>query len=309
MNHDKPDPLLEFRHLGEIPDALKSRATEGSAMSEASERLRRLREDDERILAKLPEAEMASAIRRKLDAAKRAPTPSHATIGWRIAAISAFALVAFAMVSLPSWRDQPTDPVAAESGVERLIAPVTPVERSRDLPGTLVEGNRDQPSPPVERGRDQPNTPDERIAFAPTPDDGVRTKGGVPRLRVHLVDVRQMSATSLLDGDTVATEAVLQVSMLAGPSKWTAVVSIDPSGNITRHLPEQGDSSILVEGAIQAPHSFQLDPAPGYERFVLLQSDRPFAISDAGPTVQGSGAGRHPAVVQSIRLVKLEKQP
>lgn len=308
MNHDKPDPLLEFRHLGEIPDALKSRATEGSAMSEAAEQLRKLSEDDDRILHELPEAEMASAIRRKLDAAKRAPTPSHASIGWRIAAVSAFALVAFAMISLPSWWNRSADPVASDSGVERLIAPNAPV--------TLVEPSSPvepveplRAHTPAERGRDQPNTPEERIAFAPSSDDGVRTKGGVPRLRVHLVDVRQMSATSLRDGDSVAAEAVLQVSLLAGPSMWASVVSIDPSGNITRHLPEQGDSSILVEGAIQAPHSFQLDPTPGYERFVLLRSDRPFAISDAGPTLLGSGTGRHPVIAQSIRLVKLEKHP
>lgn len=296
MSDHKPDPLLEFRLLGEIPDALKTRAAENLNHPDAPDRLRELRESDRRILEEMPQDAMVSGIRRRLDAANRASVPRFGLPGWRAAIIPVLGLLVFALVVLPPSPETSAVPTTFDVTPTRRTAP-DPIQPAGSI------------APPTTTPRSSVATtsvPGDRVALAPPSDDGIRTKGDVPRLRVHLVDAPQLVATALRDGDTVASGAILQVSLLAGPSIWAAVVSIDSSGNVTHHLPEQGDSSILVEGAIQAPHSFQLDRAPGYERFVLLRSARPFALSEAGPSLRGTGSLQ---VVQSMHLVKREYQP
>jgi len=300
MSEPKPDPLLEFRRLGEIPDALKSRVASERGSADTAERLRDLRESDRRILEEMPVAAMAKGIRRKLEADARTEAGSSPVAAWGRWLVPALGLAVVAILILPIGREVPPAPVASRDDGPRA-APAPEV-----VPPVGSEGAMAEASPAA---KTRASGHDERVAMATAPDDGIRTKGDVPRLRVHLVDADHLVATALRDGDTVPPGARVQVSLLAGPGAWIAVVSIDAAGALTRHLPEQGDSSLLADGAIQAPHSFQLDASPGFERFVLLRSDRPFAVPATSRELLGSGTGPRPRIVQSVRLVKREDQP
>lgn len=302
MNHPKPDPLLEFRALGEIPDVLKSKADLGHRSPEAADRLRDLRDSDRRILEEMPVEEMVTGIRRKFDAPEQAANATMMSGWWRWAIVpaSGFCVIA-ALLVLPPERD-PADMVA-EFDDSLLRIPALP------KPNEAVAGIEPETRLVRRSHGAGGHEAHERVALAEPTDDGVRTKGDVPRLRVHLVDADHLVATALADGDTVAAGAQLQVSLLAGPSLWAAVVSIDAAGTVTRHLPEQGDSAILVEGTLQAPHSFLLDASPGFERFVLVRSDRPFAIPADPRSLAGKPPGSGPHLAQSIHLVKREELP
>jgi len=299
MSEQKPDPFLEFRRLGEIPEALKAREASELERTDAAKRLRDLRESDHRILEEMPASAMVPGIRRKLEAdARTASAPS--TVGeWSRWLVPALGVVLVAVLVLLSGRNVPPTLVATRDDTTRSATPP-------QVPPAGIESASVEKQPSV---KTRVAVVDDRVALATAPDDGIRTKGDVPRLRVHLVDADHKVATALRDGDTVAQGARIQVSLLAGPSTWVAVVSIDAAGEVTRHLPEQGDSSLLVEGALQAPHSFQLDASPGFERFVLLRSDRPFAVPTSSRALLGPSMGAQPRIVQSVRLLKRENQP
>lgn len=299
MKHPKPDPLLEFRALGEIPEALKSRADQDRQGADAADLLRDLRDSDRRILEEMPTNEMVTGIRRKLDATRRTANAATMSSWWRWAIVPALGLgVIVALLELSPDRD-PAAMVAQhdDSLMPALAIPLDHQPPSIELNSVFLPRSR----------KDGGTEVDDRVALVEPADEGIRTKGDVSRLRVHLVDSAKLVATALGEGDTVDMGANLQVSLLAGPSLWAAVVSVDAAGTVTRHLPEQGDSAILVEGTIQAPHSFQLDASPGFERFVLVQSRRPFALSAIPGTLRDGKPGNGPHVVQSIRLVKREE--
>lgn len=298
MKHPKPDPLLEFRALGEIPDALKSRADQDRQSADAADLLRDLRDSDRRILEEMPTNEMVTGIRRKLDAPKQTTNAATMSSWWRWAIVPALGLgVIAALLVFPLERDPSAIVAEFDESLPRMPA----------LPNLDESVTRIEPETRFVRSSSGVGAAHDRVALAEPTDDGIRTKGDVPRLRVHLVDADHLVATALGDGDTVAAGAHLQVSVLAGPSLWVAVVSIDAAGTVTRHLPEQGDSAIQVEGTVQAPHSFQLDATPGFERFLLIQSHHPFAIAADPGTFLAMKPGRGPQVLQSIRLVKREE--
>lgn len=302
MKHPKPDPLLEFRALGEIPDALRSKADRDQRSPEVVDRVRSLRDSDRRILEELPVEEMVKGIRKRLDAPEPTMTTTTMSGWWRWAIVPALGLGLLAsLLVFPLERDRADMVADFNDSLPRMPAFPNLDESKTKIVLTTSFRPRSQDAKGMEG--------DDRIALAEPIDDGIRTKGDVPRLRVHLVDADRLVATALGDGDTVAAGAQLQVSLLAGPSLWVAVVSIDAAGTVTRHLPEQGDSAILAKGTLQAPHSFQLDSSPGFERFVLVRSEKPFAIPADPLTLSGKPSGSGPHLVQSIRLVKREELP
>jgi hypothetical protein len=149
---------------------------------------------------------------------------------------------------------------------------------------------------------------EDRVAMSNSVDDGIRTKGGeIHRLHIHLKRANGGAATALRDGDTVSKAATVQVSLARGARIWAAVVSVDGAGQATLHLPEAGDSAIEAGDEIVAPHSFQLDEAPGFERFFLIRSSRRFSLDEALALARRSGiatAARPGWNLESIRVVK-----
>jgi len=273
------DSLLEMYLHGDPPPALRKRAEDLLATAEGKERLKRLRESDAAILQELPAREWSDKIRRRMAdsaIASEHPRSAMASRPWALASGLAFACAMVAVVAVwkvPAVKTESVKPVAAAEGT-RVVGDSaaagtnsrTTGERAGSAGGVAKQG-REVATESV-------------VAKADVPDDGLRTKGEVARMRIHRIEVGSTETVAMRDGDQAAAGTTLQVALLAGARSNVAVMSVDGAGQVSRHIPETGDSSISVKDPVQAAHSFQIDDAPGFERFVLVESDKPFALSE-----------------------------
>lgn len=118
-----------------------------------------------------------------------------------------------------------------------------------------------------------------RILQGPA-DDELRVKGDP-----HLLIYRQAAGAEpekLSEGARARAGDVLQLRIFASDARYAAVVSIDGAGAATLHAPaREGPAMALrVGGTDTLPESYALDAAPGFERFVLVTSDRPFDAAE-----------------------------
>lgn len=113
-------------------------------------------------------------------------------------------------------------------------------------------------------------------------DDGdpepTRIKGGV---EPHLVIDRQTQSghERLAAGEQVAAGDLLQVSYVPAGRREGVIVSIDGAGLVTLHHPSDpaAEPSLSEGNEVPLGHAYELDAAPGFERFV-------FVTRDGGPT-------------------------
>lgn len=118
-------------------------------------------------------------------------------------------------------------------------------------------------------------------------EDSTRIKGIGPTL--HAQRREDGRAVSLDDGAPVQAGDLLQLGYVAAGAAHGVILSIDGTGALTQHLPESGQQSVPLQGdGLQAlPHAFELDEAPGFERFFLVTGDGPF---DAAPIFEAARA-------------------
>jgi hypothetical protein len=117
------------------------------------------------------------------------------------------------------------------------------------------------------------------------PAEVTRAKGLAPHLRVYLKSAG--GPRPLRDGESVHPRDVVQLATVAPGRPFAVVVSIDGAGGVTRHVPvaggppgaSQASPPILPTAETALPRSFELDEAPGFERFFLVTGDRPFDVS------------------------------
>lgn len=110
------------------------------------------------------------------------------------------------------------------------------------------------------------------------PDDDTRIKGLTPSLHVY----RQRAGGELervRAGATARPGDLIQLSIVA-PRTHAAVVSLDGAGAVTAHFPDGSRAAPVGDGEHPLPRAFELDAAPGFERFVLVTGDRPFDVAD-----------------------------
>jgi hypothetical protein len=110
-------------------------------------------------------------------------------------------------------------------------------------------------------------------------EGGMRAKGYEPRLRIYR---RASDRVELLtDAAIVREKDLLQLSYVCGGRRYGAVVSLDGRGNVTRHLPRQGEPASALETGeeVPLPRAYELDDAPDFERFFFVVSDKPFSVS------------------------------
>ncbi|MBK9578489.1 MAG: hypothetical protein IPO40_15540 [Fibrobacteres bacterium] len=311
MNEDlRPDPRLERHLLGETPKHLAESTKKALESPEAASKLQALQASNEAILAALPPERIAQAIR------QRAATQPARQRGWMTGLVMAgLALGMSAGVFLflePSPTEGPvavTPPRSDSSRVahadsnasDSVHQPPTPeiVRRKDSLPG---------PKAPVVAAGGSPEASDTASWEVAWADDDILLKGKSRRLALHRIAKANAEALRLSNGDSASAGDLLQVGTLAGPKRFVAILSLDGNGQITRHLPESGDSSVLVSSKLQAPHSYQLDDAPKFERFVLIESRAPFDLASAEALLKkGSASGslqRKGLRFESILLVK-----
>ncbi len=131
-----------------------------------------------------------------------------------------------------------------------------------------------------------------------TVDDGVRTKGLDPGLRVFARGEGEPRA--LRQGDLVRAGDVLQLAYVAAGARYGAIVSVDGRGEITVHLPAAQDPAVAAaleqRGVVSLSHAYALDDAPGFERFFFVTSSSPFAVGVVSRAVRELGGdARHGA--------------
>lgn len=83
----------------------------------------------------------------------------------------------------------------------------------------------------------------------------------------------------LAAGSVVRPGDVLQASYRVAQASQGALLSVDGSRNVTVHLAQGGQSTLLTAGAEHPlDFSYELDRAPRFEVFVLLVSSQPFDL-------------------------------
>lgn len=117
--------------------------------------------------------------------------------------------------------------------------------------------------------------------------DTVRLKGLEPHLEIY----RKAgdAAERLADRAAVRAGDVLQVSYVAAGAAHGVIVSIDGNGVVTIHLPPPGgpaDAPLLQGGAIPLSAAYELDDAPGFERFFFVTGPSAEALAGVEAAAQ-----------------------
>jgi hypothetical protein len=105
--------------------------------------------------------------------------------------------------------------------------------------------------------------------------DGVRIKG----LAAHLLLHRQVgdAAEPLRAPARAGAGDVLQVSYVAAGAKYGVIASLDGAGVVTLHYPAEASGSTALQpgGVVRLDQAYELDAAPGFERFVFVTASAP----------------------------------
>ena len=130
-------------------------------------------------------------------------------------------------------------------------------------------------------------------------DDDHRIKGLRPSLAVYRRT--ESGSETLADGAVVRPGDLLRLGYLPADRLYGVILSIDRLGAVTMHLPPSGDRAARLahERMNLLDAAYELDDAPGWERFYLVTSREAFdvrpvreaarrAASDAGATPPGA---------------------
>jgi hypothetical protein len=129
---------------------------------------------------------------------------------------------------------------------------------------------------------------------------------GAPQLLIH----RQQGAQAerLYTGQMVAAGDLLQLEYNAAEARYGVVFSVDGRGSVVLHYPSSaGDPTELSPGGARAlPFSYELDDAPGFERFFLVWSNSPIPVDAVLAAANGLGSNRTARLVLPGGLDALE---
>jgi len=116
------------------------------------------------------------------------------------------------------------------------------------------------------------------LASARRPFPETRIKGLAPSLLVFRESASRPEPLS--SSSSARADDVVQLAYQAAGKRYGVVVSIDGRGHVTRHLPRTGDQAARLESGapVPLPEAYQLDDAPGFERFFLITGDAPFGV-------------------------------
>jgi len=234
---DVPDLLVEQLVLGELSPA---RAAEVRRMLEETEggleRLAEIEASNKEILHVHPPRAAAAEISRRLE---RKPATGPA---WRLAWVAAPVTAAIALML---WLAVPGEDKKAPGGLKKPRGYVSTADVKSRAPAV----NEDEL-------------------------EITRKKGG-PVLLVFRDGAGK--ADRLENGAEAAEGDLLQLKYEAGGAAHGLILSVDGRGAVTLHFPKSlGDSTALdPKGAQALPRSYELDDAPGFERFFFVTSDKP----------------------------------
>ncbi|HEY4187094.1 MAG TPA: hypothetical protein VGP07_18605 [Polyangia bacterium] len=135
-------------------------------------------------------------------------------------------------------------------------------------------------------------------------DDGDTLKGLKPTL--GLFRKQAGGVERLRDGAVTRAGDELQVVYVAAGHKFGAVVSVDGGGHVTFHLPNAAGPAarLRTDGEVALPAAYELDAAPGFERFLFVVGDEPFDASSLGDVARGVTAPPAGKVTASFTVRK-----
>jgi hypothetical protein len=84
----------------------------------------------------------------------------------------------------------------------------------------------------------------------------------------------------LRDGSMARAGDLLQLKYKVPEKTYAVIVSIDGSGTVTLHFPEnrRGSTRTPANREVSLPSAYELDDAPRFERFFLLTSNEPLNV-------------------------------
>jgi hypothetical protein len=131
--------------------------------------------------------------------------------------------------------------------------------------------------------------------------DVIRIKGAVA---LHVYRRAADHNERLAEGAHAAPGDLLQLAYRAGDTgNFGALLSIDGRGHVTVHWPEgNADTAapLSAKGEVKLPSAYELDDAPAFERFFLVTSEAPFAMTSVLGAARALAA--HPAAARTQAL-------
>jgi hypothetical protein len=132
--------------------------------------------------------------------------------------------------------------------------------------------------------------------------ESTRSKGLLPALFVY-----RQSGTGVerLDpGSSVGAGDLLQLRYQSATRAHGAILSIDGRGQVTLHMPRGGSTSgaLLPDGERALENAYELDDAPGFERFFFITSSRPFPLEPVLMAAQRLARSRQAARTELLPL-------
>jgi hypothetical protein len=212
MADERPGWWIERLAAGDL-DAAAAEDARRRLGPGADDAVSRLRDDDRRVLERLPAARVAAEVRRRAASDRRAPRwPA-----WALAAAAAAI----------GWA---------------LLRPGPPPSVAEAVEATRWKGAAEAPA---------------------------------------LLVFRRGDADALADGAAAAPGDLVQLAWRAPAPVHGVLVSFDGAGVVTLHLPSDGDAvAPALRGASRLDSAYELDDAPGFERFVLVVAPEPFPTAD-----------------------------
>lgn len=131
--------------------------------------------------------------------------------------------------------------------------------------------------------------------------DDVRLKGSGARLSLYRLT--SQGPQPLADNAPVRAGDVVQARYGLDEAGYVALLSFDALGQVTVHVPQQGQPATSDAGSFATQRSFELDATPGFERFVLFTSPRPLSLERL------SGAAKQVATAPNPREAVLDAGP
>jgi len=112
-----------------------------------------------------------------------------------------------------------------------------------------------------------------------------RIKGLEPALALYRRTAE--GSETLADGAVARKGDLIRLGYRRAGRSYGVIVSIDGAGTVTLHLPPTGARAATLghEPTVLLNQAYELDDAPGWERFYFVAGDAPF---DVGPVIQAA---------------------
>ena len=110
----------------------------------------------------------------------------------------------------------------------------------------------------------------------PAADGGNRVKGA-PELVMRCR--RGADELEMKDGDAARAGDLIQLAYVPAGRVYGLILSIDGAGGVSLHYPESPEGTTRLEvGGATLPHAYELDTAPGFERFFFITGSQPVPV-------------------------------